>query len=144
MMGQLRKRQSNWARAFAALATLAFALRAITPVGYMLAPAQDGRFLTVTLCSQHGAVDVVLDRQTGEFVADADQKRHSDGDESQPSNIGPCVFAASANLALPTVAPAQLLKSTAPEAPPFSADRVFVGAGLAAPPPWATGPPQIV
>ncbi len=142
MLGQLRNRRSGWARAFAAMAIIAFAVRALTPVGYMLAPTEDGRFLTVTLCSQHGAVDVLLDRETGEFVTQAD--RHQSEDDNEASSVGACVFAASANLAPPTAAPALLSMPVAADAPTYGAESVFVGAGLAAPPPWATGPPQIV
>lgn len=145
MLGQLRNRRSGWTRAFAALAMFAFAMRALTPVGYMLTPTTDGRFLTITLCSQHGAVDVVLDRQTGEFVADeADHKNRSDDGANRDSSFGPCVFAASADFAPPAAAPAMLSMPVAADAPTYGADRVFVGAGLAAPPPWSTGPPQLV
>ncbi len=143
MLGAMSNRRSGWAQIFMALALLVFAVRSLTPVGYMLAPGSDGRFLTVTVCSQHGAIDVVLDRETGEFVTEAD-RRQSGGDEDEASSFGPCVFAASASLAPPVAAPALLSMPVIADAPTYGADRVFVGAGLAAPPPWATGPPPIV
>lgn len=143
MLGQLRNRRSGWARILTAMAVIAFAVRALTPVGYMLAPTEDGRFLTVTLCSQHGAIDVVLDRETGKFATEADRKQ-SDDDNNRDSSFGPCVFAASANFAPPAAAPAVLSMPVVPDAPTYGAESVFVGAGLAAPPPWATGPPQLI
>lgn len=119
------------------MALLAMALRALTPAGYMLAPAQfDGRIVAVTLCTDHGPVDTIIDRTTG---LPADQQG---GDApSGETAAAPCVFAAAgAPLApeapaLPNRVRSASLALAAPLAPAPRAAR------LAAPPPWATGPP---
>jgi hypothetical protein len=121
-----------------AFALIAMAIRAAAPVGFMLSPGQD-RWIVVTLCSGSGPTQMALNLDTGE---------HRDGDAPAPNENGaalhhaPCVFAAAANLAPPD--PAMEVAS-----PQFAfTDSVLVlsplvgiGRGLAAPPPWATGPP---
>lgn len=108
----------------------------------MLAPAQEpGRFLTVTLCSLHGAVEVVLDRETGEYLSEGEAPP---SDTSKPQAEAPCVFATAAPLAAPEQAAALTVDQTFVIATTFGAADVFPGRGLAAPPPWSTGPPSTI
>lgn len=136
----LRLRHVGLARAFAALALLAMVVRAIVPVGYMLAPVHDARFVTVALCSSHGAVNAIVDLATGDLVNPQDiPERQSPSDER--SFETPCLFAVSPTLAAPVseVAIVVLLRlHRFAWLPPVL---VAPGLGLAAPPPWPTGPP---
>ncbi len=139
MLGGCRHRRSWYAQAFAAFALLAFAVRALVPAGYMFAPAQDGRFLTVTLCSGHGAIETLLDLSTGQLVDPDDVPDNTP--ENPPSADAPCVFATVATLAAPEQAlalPSALGVANADHPLIVS---VAPGQGLAAPPPWSTGPP---
>ncbi len=119
-------------------ALIAMAVRAAVPVGFMLSADPD-RWIVVTMCSGAGPMQMALNLDTGE---------HREGDAPHPDEQGeaahhaPCVFAAAATPAPPA--------SVAILAPPIQifaeAARVFpesvsIGRGLAAPPPWATGPP---
>lgn len=117
------------------------AARALLPAGYMLSPAGDGgRFVTVSLCAEHGLVEAVVDRQTGQLASGPDTGAPAGEDEQKPRQA-PCVFAALAQIAVPEKpvsfpAPAALGYS-APNDELVSAEIV----ALAAPPPWPTGPP---
>ena len=140
MLRGLRHQRTGFAQALAAFALLAITVRALVPAGYMFTPAQDGRFITVTLCSAHGATEAVIDLNTG-AVVDPDSTTQDDPPANAPSADAPCVFAASASL----VAPEQLASlpvafSVASVELPRTIE-VAPGRGLAAPPPWSTGPP---
>lgn len=132
----LRHRKTGLSQVLAVLALVAMSVRALVPVGYMLAASPD-RFITVTLCSAHGGVEVTLDRQTGAVL---DHKPAPANDKSHDG--GPCVFAAAATLAAPTIAPPVVVALGTAIAAPLINYQASPGRGLAAPPPWATGPPQ--
>jgi hypothetical protein len=124
---------------FVVAALLAIALRAALPPGFMFAPdAQDGRYLTVTLCALHGSTEQVLDLETGALLPEKPNAPTGTGDLGK----APCVFAAVAALAAPMSAGMMLVQP-----PPIIASPVRIaiaatpGRGLAAPPPFATGPP---
>ncbi len=121
------------ARALTALALLGFALRAVMPAGFMFAPA--GGHMTVVLCTGHGPELVKLD--LGDHTPGKDTPKNGKAE-------APCVFAAAAHLASPERAPiaAPLALAYVP-APPL-APQAQPGRGLAAPPPWSTGPPALV
>ena len=141
MMWGRSHRRSGFAQALAAMALLAMALRALIPAGYMLAPENaNGRFVALSLCSGHGQQDVVLDLATGELV-------DANGGSDDPQDGGaaaPCVFAAVAPLAAPEAAPA-LIAAAPAQTQHLAAPRTEAGESrLAAPPPWATGPPRSV
>lgn len=108
-------------------------VRALVPAGYMVAPTQDGRLLTISLCSGR---QVVMDMATGE-VADPAKSPPAQNTQSD----APCVFAAVASLAAPEAA--QTLAAPLIRAAPaqIGALHTVPGRGLAAPPPWSTGPP---
>jgi hypothetical protein len=133
MLRGLHQRRSGFARGLAAFALLAIAVRALLPAGYMVAPTQDG-FMSVSLCSGH---QVVMNLATGE-ISDANgappaQKQQGDA---------PCVFATAATLAAPEVTialPAPLARNAHVA---IAAVHAAPGRGLAAPPPWSTGPPR--
>lgn len=116
-------------------------VRAIVPAGYMLAPQQDGRFIEIVRCSGHNGQNIFFDQDTGQIV-DADTVEKSKHPANPPADGGPCVFAAMAAMASPEPAPA----ISAPyryaliETP--RRHIIMPGRGLAAPPPWSTGPPQ--
>jgi hypothetical protein len=140
MLRGLRHHRSGFAQTLAAFALLAMVVRALVPAGYMFAPTQDQRFITVTLCSSHGTGEAVIDLITG-AVVDPDAANHNDAPSNTPSADGPCVFATVAALSAPDQ-PASLpvvFRLASVEILHVSA--VAPGRGLAAPPPWSTGPP---
>jgi hypothetical protein len=124
-----------------AIALLAMLVRALVPAGYMLAHADtgNGRYLTVTMCLDHGGAQQVIDLDTGRAVDPSKlPKSNSEGKQA------PCVFAASAHVAPPVVF-AQPVEFVAHYNVEFGFVRdVRPGQGIAAPPPPATGPPSSV
>ncbi len=134
------RRQSGFSRALAAFAFLAMAVRAIVPAGYMLAaaPTETG-LVTVTLCSVHGAVQVQVDTETGAIIDPA--QNNQPAPEQDTGDNPPCVFATAAALAAPETAPLPLAAAYGAEPAVAATVEVAPGRGLAAPPPWSTGPP---
>jgi len=135
MLRGLRHGRTGFSQVLAALAFIAIAVRALIPSGYMVGPSEDGRILPIVLCSGHEAY---LDRTTGQLVEGGAPL----GDDSPSKQASaPCVFAVSAHFAAPEPiaepALAQVHGDDAPALRPVSVP----GRGLAAPPPWATGPP---
>jgi hypothetical protein len=128
----------------AAFALLAFSVRALLPAGMMLAPER-GLIVAIKLCTADGYVDALVDTGTGKVVHG---DRAPDNDGKSTGGAGkhpPCAFAAT---------PAMVGPATAAEPTAVAFDvttLVFApgaapspGRGLAAPPPWSTGPPNIV
>ncbi len=125
------------ARLLFALALVALGLKAFVPAGYMLEVSD--RSLIVVMCSAHGGGPLVFDTQTGEF-READSPRQQPGPDQDRAE-SPCLFAAGAPLAPPMAAaslPVDGSTSLSGFPPAFAPSP---GRGLAAPPPWATGPP---
>jgi hypothetical protein len=118
------------------LAFVAIAVRALVPGGYMLGPSDDGRTLAIVLCSGHEAF---IDLRTGQLVDAAPPSRNQDNSDQRGD--APCVFAVSAEFATPTHALASPPTFTASQEAPTFLPMVTPRRGLAAPPPWATGPP---
>jgi hypothetical protein len=143
MLQGLRHHKTGFAQALTAFALLAMVVRALVPAGYMFAPTHDSRFLAITLCSGHGPAEAVLDLTTGAIVDASEAQTHKA--PSSPSRTdAPCVFATAAPLSAPE-APAVIavaFRHQAIELP--SAIVATPGRGLAAPPPWSTGPPLTV
>lgn len=128
-----------WGRMLTAIAFLAMAVRAVIPAGYMLADDRDsGRFVTIELCSAHGSVEALLDRETGAILDTAPAPKPAHDDDGKNT---PCVFAAAAHLAAPEHAPALIAAEVTADAPSLGVADMRPGLGLAAPPPWSTGPP---
>jgi hypothetical protein len=86
--------------------------------------------MTVVVCTGHGPETITLD------LGDKQQKQDSKSD-------APCVFAAAAHLASPERAPIAAPLALAFVVAPAVAVHVQPGRGLAAPPPWSTGPPTL-
>lgn len=139
-MRGLRHNRSGFAQTLAAFALLAMVVRALVPAGYMFAPVHDGRFIAITLCSGHGPAEGLIDLTTG-AVVEAGAAHKNKAPTNPQGGDAPCVFAAAAALSTPEASPALNVAFRA--APVELAVRAFVspGRGLAAPPPWATGPP---
>ena len=143
MLRKWRHRRSGLAQALAAFALLAIAFRALLPGGYMLAPTPDGGMVAVAYCLEHGAIEPV-------FGPGAPDIR--DGEDAPPNSpqgtvphSGPlCVFSIAVGLAPPeqAVAGPSAVNTSGLEPPRFAAH--VTAAGLAAPPPWATGPPALI
>jgi hypothetical protein len=138
-MNHFARLRSGPFRLLMAFALIAMAIRAAVPVGFMLSPDQD-RWIVVTMCSGSGPMQMALNLDTGE---------HRDGEAPAHKKDGaavhhaPCVFAAAANLAPPSpaveaAAPQLVFTNSVSVLSPL----VGIGRGLAAPPPWATGPPK--
>lgn len=127
-----------------AFALLAFSVRAFLPAGMMLAPER-GSLIAIKLCTAEGYVDAVVDAASGKVVHDAGMPdgggKSSDGSGKHP----PCAFAATPALAGPATGAALAAKPFHVASVDFAAASAPVpGRGLAAPPPWSTGPPHIV
>jgi hypothetical protein len=118
-----------------ALALLAMTARGLLPAGYMVSPSP-GRLAAITLCTANGEITVLRDSKTGEVVKPGDAHKPPAGQHDG----GHCVFAAMAWVAAPDVAPpvAVFEQPKSIEAPSLA---MRPGEGLAAPPPWSTGPP---
>lgn len=141
MLMGLRQDRSGIGQALATLALLAILVRALIPPGYMLSAARDGGVLSVTLCTSHGAATALVDLTSG-AAADADGTRNDKAPNKRNADA-PCVFATAAPLAPPnSLAPLNIcILDRANERLPVSV--IAPGRGLAAPPPWSTGPPHI-
>lgn len=122
-------------RALAAmLVAAALLVRALVPSGYMAAPTAAGS-ITITLCADASGAPRQVELALGD---------HSVPGKDHQDQHNPCAFAGMAALADPAPAPgAPVLPARAAAAMPFPALAVAVGQGLAAPPPYQTGPPQI-
>lgn len=133
MMGAIR--QSEGARGWlAALALLVLAIQLVAPAGFM--PVRTERGVVVTLCTGHGAVNVVVPRGS---APEKGGQRPDDGVIGQQH----CPFAASVQPIVPPLVAADL---------PLPAWQIAFGpiafalktglvARLAAPPPPSSGPP---
>lgn len=111
---------------------LALFVRALVPAGYMA--TGEGRSITVTLCADASGTPKTVAVPLGQ---------HDAGQDS-PDKHKPCAFAGMGlALDLPAAIAAPAPRQPAPSAP-FAAQLVGVGQGLAAPPPYQTGPPATV
>ena len=120
-------------RALAALVLgAALLLRALVPAGYMFAPAQDGRTLTVTVCTGSAPQQIEL-ALPGKGST---QREHEAKD-------GPSAFAGLGTLAANADAPTLALPPEPSQTDPLPPLAVAIGRGLAAPPPPQTGPPSL-
>lgn len=142
----LRGRRQSWpalAGLVTALALLAMMVRVAVPPGYMFAPTRDGNFITVTFCTAHGASTSLMDLQTGEIVG-SDRTPKKDAPEDGAQKDAPCVFAAAGTFSGPETAPTLAIFLYPVEAQESFAFAQTPGRGLAAPPPWSTGPPPAI
>jgi len=118
------------------LAALALGLRLILPGGVMLAASSAGAGPQMVICTGQGALTVSLG-QDGTLVKAPANK----APEKPERPDHPCAFAASVAQVAPSqamkAAPVQIVRSL--DLPLAAAQRP--GLGLAAPPPWTTGPP---
>lgn len=129
------RRKGHMARILVAFALLAFAARALLPAGYMLAPNGDARVLAITLCS---GAEVLMDLSTGELV---DEHLPAPSDSSSDHDQ-PCAFNAIATFTTPAGSPSLAPTLHAIAVSPLQ-QTMRPGRGLAAPPPWPTGPPPL-
>lgn len=149
-MGRSSPYRNAWTSWAFALTVLAMAMRVVIPNGYMVASAEASHGLPqMVICTGQGAMAVAVDG-AGHLVKSslkpAFKSAHSDpthSDRDRPDH--PCAFAATSAAAQT----ASLVLSLAPigfsqsvPLPLASAQRP--GIGLAAPPPWTTGPPSIL
>lgn len=114
----------------------ALLLRAAIPAGYMIAPSAQAKQIFVTVCTG-------MQGETKQVALPTSSKQAEPGKEHQAKD-SPCAFTALAGLA--DVAQGTDLAlaplATGQDLPPASRS-VSIGRGLAAPPPYQTGPPAI-
>lgn len=128
MLRGLRHGYTGFAQVLAVLAFIAIAVRAFVPAGYMVGSVGPSQQVAIYLCSGHEAV---LDLSKGQTP------QRQDGSDQN----APCVFAAAAHFATPVAffeTPAPLARESTAH---YQVAAIAPGRGLAAPPPWATGPP---
>lgn len=110
---------------------LILASRVLIPTGWM--PSSDGgRF--IQMCSGGSMTTAWVD---------ADGKLHKHKPSGQPSNNQPCAFAGIAALAIAEQAALVLIPVKPASQPAIYPTGSAIGMGLAAPPPFATGPPTL-
>jgi hypothetical protein len=128
-------RTSLIGRKFAAmLVMLALAVRIAVPSGWM--PSTDRAF-ALTVCKGFDTQTIWLDKQGGLHKQDPSKGKAVDH--------APCAFAASATDIGPLPNSASFVAFNGQHyVPPLAAHYVFIGNGLAAPPPPATGPPHLI
>jgi hypothetical protein len=139
---QYRRARTSWALA---LTVLAMAMRIMIPGGYMVAGSDAVQGLPqVVICTGQGAITVQVDAE-GQVVKTSlkptSEPSHSDKDRPDP----PCAFSATSAAAKTDShsLPLALVRiSHSSPLPLASVQRP--GLGLAAPPPWTTGPPSIL
>ena len=150
IMDRSSHHRSAWTSWALTLTVLAVAMRVVIPGGYMVAHSEAANGLPqMVICTGQGAMAVAVDAD-GNLVktslTPATEPSHSDpehSDKDRPDH--PCAFssttvaAQTTNLALP---PELVRFSQYAPLPLASAQRP--GLGLAAPPPWTTGPPSIL
>lgn len=127
-------------RVFVTLTVLALAVRFAIPAGTMLEkPAEEGDLPTLVVCTSAGMITIKAEGYG--IPGKTDPAKHQDNGKSGE----PCVFAAvAANVAPPAPAVLDLPAPVAQAAPFWTAVQQRPGEGLAAPPPPATGPPDLV
>ena len=144
-MGRSSHHRRAWTSWALAVTVLAMAMRVVIPSGYMVARSDAAHGLPqMVICTSQGAMVVAVDAE-GHLVKTSlkPASKPSHQDKDRPDH--PCAFSAtsaaaqSANLTLPL---APLSFSHSAPLPLASAQRP--GLGLAAPPPWTTGPPSIL
>lgn len=140
MQREVRRRRSGFVQGFAALALMAMVARALLPAGFMLAPAGHGGFIGLTLCSGQGAATAYIDLRTGAIV-DGDKAPAPSSPAKSGSDGTPCLFASVVMLAAPEASPKMIVAARPSQTMAAAIVRSTPGHGLAAPPPWATGPP---
>ena len=130
-------------RSLAVLALLAVMVRAMTPAGYMMAPSRDtSETAVIMLCTGQGYVATPVDLATGKVLTDVEtQQRQHDRPGKAPGDHTPCVFAAAGHLSSPEAVVAVMVSLPTTTATWANTAVVTPGRGLAAPPPWSTGPP---
>ncbi|MFA7261667.1 MAG: hypothetical protein WC068_01485 [Caulobacter sp.] len=125
------------------LALLAVMVRAMIPAGYMVGPSRTADATAVImLCTGQGYVATRVDLATGKVLDGSETPpRKHDTPAKSPGDHAPCVFAAAAPLASPEVAVAVAVPVQVETTAWANTAVVTPGRGLAAPPPWPTGPP---
>jgi hypothetical protein len=94
------------------------------------------------LCTGQGYVATRVDLTTGKVLTGSETPpRKPEPPAKAPGDHAPCVFAAAAPLASPEAADAVLVPVQVETASWANTGVVTPGRGLAAPPPWPTGPP---
>ena len=88
-MRGLHSARSALAQALFVLASLAFALRAIVPAGFMIDRNDAGGAFEVTICSAHSAQESAIDQA----ILDAFGGSKTAGGGEHPQNTQDCVFA---------------------------------------------------
>jgi len=139
MFGLLKLRRRGYFPGLAGIALLAMVLRALIPAGYMPSGGEGGNFLTLTLCTAHGMVDVLVDPATG-AVVDAGANGQDTGDTGKDA---PCVFAGMVAFAAPLAPPSLLPPPSFHAAAPVEAGHIAHKA-LDSESPWSTGPPSLI
>lgn len=123
-------------------AVCAIAVRVMIPAGYMVAPTQgQGGLPAIVICTAQGAKTVSVDASG---VVQPGQKPSKPADGQAGADHG-CVFAGALTpLPVPSlqIARIEAFAVRSPIDPPSAHQRP--GLGLAAPPPFKTGPPAIV
>ncbi|MFZ5721405.1 MAG: hypothetical protein ACOY5Y_18245 [Pseudomonadota bacterium] len=127
-------------RLWLALASLALALKILTPPGFMIAAPVNEMPFPLVLCTAQGAMTV----EPGAPLGDPTDPGHAPQDGS--ASDGLCAFAASAQLAGPPSHsepdPVEFANYERP--PERSLTHLAPGRGLAAPPLPARGPPSLL
>lgn len=128
-MRMFRSPDGAWRGLTLALLVCALAARMLVPDGWMAASGAQG--MRMMLCTGQGRVEVVMP-VAGDHKAPA---HHQQGEQH------PCAFAGLGLAAGAEQPPVVLSQPRAEASSPLAVALVSIGRGLAAPPPFSTGPP---
>jgi hypothetical protein len=118
----------------AMLVVLALAVRIAVPSGWM--PSADRAF-ALTVCTGFDTQTIWLDKQGGLHKQDPSKGKAVDH--------APCAFASAVIGIAPLPDSVSILAFSGQKyVPPFGSQQLFIGHGLAAPPPPSTGPPLLI
>ncbi|MFZ0266616.1 hypothetical protein [Caulobacter sp.] len=130
------------ARLGALLTVCAIAVRVLIPAGYMVAPAHgQGGLPAIVICTAQGAKTLAVDA-SGAVQNDQGAPKPADGKANRDHG---CVFAGAVTpLPVPSLTLARAEAFTTLWQIDLLVAHQRPGLGLAAPPPFKTGPPSIV
>lgn len=144
-MGRSSNHRSAWTSWALALTVIALAMRVVIPGGFMVAAQDSSRGLPqMVICTGQGAMAVALDAE-GHLVKSSLKPASKPSPSGKDRPDHPCAFSATsavADTASPSLSLAPVRFSQPVPQSLASAQRP--GLGLAAPPPWTTGPPSIL
>ena len=130
-MHRFSTRSGGWRGVFMTLAVLALVLKIMVPQGFMV--ADRGAPFPLVICTGHGPMQVL-------------PQGHDPSKTPEKKSDAPCAFAGSVTPPTPSLVAtiAEPYSQPALQIAAIRSNYIAPGLGLAAPPPFTTGPPSII